>query len=360
MMLESKIKKTAALLLVGVLALTGCGKDKASAVEENVANIEQMDVAKYVTLPEYKGIALTETAAIQVSDADVESYLQTVRNNAEAFHLYSGSVKDGDTVNIDYVGTIDGVAFDGGTASGQLLGIGSHSFIDGFEDGLIGASVGDTVDLNLSFPEGYRAADLAGKACVFTVTVNYILDGLTDENVAKLDEGYTSAQAYVEDTKAMMQDYYDYQADSTAKMDIAQYLIDNATFSSIPESLKADFVRLYKDELESEAKDQGMSLEDYMNTYYGIAADQIDATVENWSESLVKEAIILQAIANAEDLNVTAEEVQEQLSKAESEEGTASEVEGMAEGDRKSLVRLNMMRDKVYEFLRANANISYN
>ena len=352
-------KCAAALVLAGVLALTGCGdKNAVSAKNATVANLNQLEVEKLVTLPEYKGVALTDTASVQVSDEEVDMYLQGLRDKVESFHVYSGEVKDGDTVNIDYVGTIDGVAFDGGTASSQLLGIGSGSFIEGFESGLVGTKVGETVALNLSFPEGYRAADLAGKDCVFTVTVNYILSAITDENVSALDETYTSAEAYLTDTKDMMQSYYDYQSESSLKTDVAQYLIDNSEFKELPDSLVQDFIRIYKAELTSEAATLGMTLEDLMQASYGIEASQVDATFRTWCESLTKETLVLQAIANAENLNVTEEEVQAQLAEAESEETTASEIADMSEEDKTALVRLNMMRNKVYDFLLENANIS--
>ncbi len=193
---------------------------------------------------------------------------------------------------------------------------------------------------------------------MFTVTVNYILSAITDENVSALDETYTSAEAYLTDTRDMMQSYYDYQSESSLKTDVAQYLIDNAEFKELPESLVQDFIRIYKAELTSEAATYGMTLEDLMQASYGIEASQVDATFRTWCESLTKETLVLQAIANAENLNVTDEEVQAQLAEAESEETTASEIADMSKEDRTALVRLNMMRNKVYDFLLENANIS--
>ncbi len=353
------VRSAAALVLAGVMALTGCGdKNAASAKNATLANLNQVEVEKLVTLPEYKGIALTDTVSVEVSDEEVEMYLQNLRDKVESFHIYSGEVKDGDTVNIDYVGTIDGVAFDGGTASSQLLGIGTGTFIEGFESGLIGTRVGETVDLNLSFPEEYRATDLAGKDCVFTVTVNYILSAITDENVNALDESYSSAATYLTDTKDMMQSYYDYQAETSLKSDLAQFLLDNTEYKEVPESLVQDFVRIFTNELKSEAESSNMTLEDMMKTTYGIEADQVDAQIKSQCENLAKEILVLQAVANVENLNVTDEEVQAQLAEAESEETTASEIADMTKEDRLAVVRLNMMREKVYDFLLENANIS--
>ena len=187
------MKKTMTAFLAAIVtavSLAGCGGNKpddATQVESsseqgdkndpnNPAYLKDMDLTKYVTLGEYKGITV-EVQSPEVSEAEVDAYIQYVTSSMPATEEVTGRpVQEGDTVNIDYAGKYadSGEAFDGGTAQGYDLVIGSHSFIDGFEDGLIGANIGDTLDLNLTFPEDYGHSELAGVDVIFTVTVNSI------------------------------------------------------------------------------------------------------------------------------------------------------------------------------------------
>lgn len=178
-------KKTLGLLaaILSVCMLAGCGaKDTGDgtgaatdAGTESTA-LKDMDVDKYVTLGEYKGLAVS-VDTVEVDEDEWDTLVNNVyygNITAENGGIMDRAVETGDTVNIDYEGKKDGVAFDGGTAQGYDLTIGSGNFIAGFEDGLIGVMPGETVDLDLTFPENYGNSDLAGQAVVFTVTVNYI------------------------------------------------------------------------------------------------------------------------------------------------------------------------------------------
>ena len=148
------------------LGLTGCG-------EKDRILYKSVNLNKFVELADYKNIKVDTT-----SDECKKVYDSVVAADVEDLDLYvqktEGKVAKGDTANIDYGGKKDGVAFEGGTAKGHDLEIGSNSFIDGFEEGLIGVEIGSTVDLNLTFPENYQSTDLAGKDVVFTVKVNYV------------------------------------------------------------------------------------------------------------------------------------------------------------------------------------------
>ena len=152
-------------------------------------------LSKYIDLGEYKGIEVDTS-----SDGFGVYYDNQISSDVANYDLYvrktEGRVEDGDTANIDYVGKKDGVAFDGGTADGYDLVIGSGSFIDGFEDGLIGAEIGSTVDLNLEFPDDYQSEELAGKAVVFTVTVNYVKTD--EERIALVKENFSVTDEVLE------------------------------------------------------------------------------------------------------------------------------------------------------------------
>lgn len=195
-------KRVLALCMCCVLAFsaTACGSNKKKASDGNVHKSENKSTAeadmtgtKYsaeVTLPEYKNITIAESL-VEVTDdlkkkVDFNVLLATIADFTNVEQL-EGTVENYDVVNIDYVGTINGAEFEGGSAEGVNLGIGSGDFIDGFEDGLVGVKTGSTVTLSLQFPEDYGNEELNGKDVVFEVTVNYIL-GMNDEFISDNSE----------------------------------------------------------------------------------------------------------------------------------------------------------------------------
>ena len=208
-------KKAVALLLCVsmMMTLNACGNSNKDNTEgtETVAETETevipssaditYDAGDYVSLGDYMNMEVTLDKDYQVTDDMVKNY---VNNNVIANYPYyvesdKTVVENGDVANIDYEGLLDGEAFDGGTAQDYDLEIGSGSFIDGFEDGLIGKKIGDTVDLNLTFPKDYSSTDLAGKEVVFTVKINSVKRApkLTDELAAEISNNeYKTAEAY--------------------------------------------------------------------------------------------------------------------------------------------------------------------
>ena len=188
---------TAAVLTAVLLSLCACGKGNS----EKTLIYGDTDLSEYVTLGKYKGLAVDTS-----SDDYKAEYDAVVSGDMTANDIFDkkleGQVQKGDIANIDYEGKRDGVAFEGGTAQGYDLEIGSGSFIDGFEDGLIGVNIGDTVNLNLTFPENYQSADLAGADVVFTVKVNYVKDTLSPGIDGHYEElGFKSAKDYEADAK---------------------------------------------------------------------------------------------------------------------------------------------------------------
>ncbi len=210
---------------------------------------------------------------------------------------------EGDIANIDYVGKKDGVAFDGGTAEGYDLEIGSGSFIDGFEDGLIGVEIGETVDLNLTFPEGYQSAELAGKAVVFTVTVNYVksTEALQPEDYfKKLD--FKSLKDYENDVKDRAVENYIYDL-IIEKSEIKDYPKEDAEF------LKGKMNEM----LESQLSSYGMTMETYLA--------QNNITKEDFEEDLLDENVYpmmdetmpMYAILDKEKIDVTQKDIESKI-----------------------------------------------
>lgn len=347
-------KNVVALLLCTMLVLTACGQEEITAVTLKDAKVE-----KYVTVPEeYKNLTVTVATKNEVTDADVDYYIENQRCNNEAFQLKEGIVADGDLVNIDYAGSVDGEFFEGGTAEDQFLGIGTGSFIEGFEAGLVGVRVGETVNLDLKFPDDYHATDLAGKACVFTVTVNYIVAPLTDENVAELDSTYTQASAYEADTRKILEEYVAYQYDYSLKSAIANTLVALCSYDDIPQTLIDDYTEDLRVNLEETAAASGMTLEDYMANVYFISAEDMETSLAEMGKECAKEGLALQLIANMENLNVTDEELNAKIEEAATLSGYASAEEFLAENGDKEDIRLNLMYDNVYQFLAENANVT--
>lgn len=338
----------AALLAVGVLG--GCG--------EQTDILKDMKVEKYVTLGEYRGIPveLEAVAVDEAEEAEVMKELYMSNVTAELGGILEGEVALGDTVNIDYVGKKDDVAFDGGTASGASLEIGSGSFIEGFEEGLIGAAVGETRDLELTFPENYRNTELAGQDVIFTVTVNFIYPTeYSDEVVEALGvEDITT----VADMQQFVHEYLVSNAqstyDSTLESGVLNGFMNNCVFEEIPEHILEKYRSNVQTSLESESAYYGLDAETYCSYFYGT---DLESFLTRYAEEAAKQSLAFQAVANTENLNVTDEELQEKLEEYASLGGYESVEDFLGELDREEY-REYFMFERVLDFLKENAQIT--
>lgn len=316
-----KLSMIAAMVLCLALVMTGCsgndkdgsketqtteagsagtesgseaGTDGSEAGTEGSTEAETYVASDYVKLGQYKDL---EVAAADVEVTEDELNTQIAENISTAYvDVTDRPVAEGDTVNIDYEGLKDGVAFEGGTAAGQNLTIGSGQFIEGFEDGLIGANVGDKLELNLSFPETYsNNPDLAGQAVVFNVTVNSIkvqATELTDE-VAKQNFNFDTADAYRESVKQELIDGKKWKAAWTM-------VVNNATINGYP-SAKDTYVNGEKETLTAYASQYGMALSDILTAVYNMSEEEFDVLLE---ENFRDEMLML-AITEAENMEVS-------------------------------------------------------
>ena len=285
-------------------------EESESETEFNVADLPAYDASEYVTLGEYKGLTV-EVDPVEVTDEQVMDKIASETKQT----LTEGTVEDGDTVNIDYVGKLDGEEFDGGSAEGYDLEIGSCTFIDGFEDGIIGMQVGETKDLELTFPEDYHSEELAGKDVVFTVTVNSIsrVPELTDEVAGSVVEGMT-AEAYQESVRQDLEDSAKESQKSDAQQKLLQAVYNNATISGYPEENLQYTIKRATDYYEWLASMYGMSLDDYL-TNYGMTQDEFKEQIQPVAEEALGEEMTLLAIAKEENIEVSDEEVDEELKK---------------------------------------------
>ena len=365
-------KKTLGLLaaVLSVAMLTGCGAKDTGETTGSTSQgttdsvvLKDLDVDKYVTLGEYKGLE----ASVDTVEVDEDEWNTMVNNvyygniTADNGGIVDRAVETGDTVNIDYEGKKDGVAFDGGTDQGYDLTIGSGQFIDGFEDGLIGVMPGETVDLDLTFPEAYGNADLAGQAVVFTVTVNYIQpaqDGeLSDEIISNFGiDGVTNE----EELRQYAYDYLNENAQQNYESNVQQAVMDafmaGNTFSSVPEAL----VQKYSDAAESSitamASSYGVDGYTFTQYYYG---QDLDSFLSAYSEEAAKQDIALQAVANKENLNISDEELDQMLQDRATAAGYDTIDEYIGETSKEDY-REYFLYDKVMDYLVENARITNN
>lgn len=351
------MKRKIGLWLAMILSLalfTACGAEE----NKEGQNVGEVNGDNYVTLGEYKGLQVT-APSLEVNPKEKEDLVKNVFNQyitKEKGGITEGTVKNGDTVNIDYSGKKDGVAFSGGTAANQSLGIGSNSFIAGFESGLVGVKVGDTVDLNLTFPVEYHNADLAGQAVVFTVTVNFIYPEVKDEIVASWEDApyktVAELEQYVQDyLQNMAQDNYDYVVENSV---ISQFM-KNCTFTeSLPTELVAKFRTRLNDNIESEAARYGMDAESYCQYANGM---QLSEFLDTFSDESAKQVLALQALADKEGLNRTDEEVKAAVEKEAKVQGFATVEEFMGDHSLEDYKEYYMFEDTL-DFLIENAVIT--
>lgn len=365
-------KKTLGLLaaVLSVAMLTGCGAKDTGETTGSTSQgttdsvvLKDLDVDKYVTLGEYKGLE----ASVDTVEVDEDEWNTMVNNvyygniTADNGGIVDRAVETGDTVNIDYEGKKDGVAFDGGTDQGYDLTIGSGQFIDGFEDGLIGVMPGETVDLDLTFPEAYGNADLAGQAVVFTVTVNYIQpaqDGeLSDEIISNFGiDGVTNE----EELRQYAYDYLNENAQQNYESNVQQAVMDafmaGNTFSSVPEALVQKYSDAAESSITSMASAYGVDGDTFTQYYYG---QDLDSFLSAYSEEAAKQDIALQAVANKENLNISDEELDQMLQDRATAAGYDTIDEYIGETPKEDY-REYFLYDKVMDYLVENARITNN
>jgi len=234
---------------------------------------------------------------------------------ATSTEVTSGVANMGDTVIIDFVGTLDGVAFEGGTATGCELTLGSGQMIDGFEDQIAGHSVGEVFDIFVTFPENYGSADLAGQDAVFTITITSKIDKVypeyTDEFVAT-NTGYATIAAYEEYLMNALQEDATQSDEDSNKSKVMTAAVDAATINEYPEQDMKEMIDDTINQVESEAISNGYELIDYLTAYYGYeSVEDFKADVEALVESYMKEKIVVCAIAKAEKISVSKDEIED-------------------------------------------------
>ena len=292
-------------------------KESTGTVSGDTRLVSVDDVSKYVTIGQYKGLSLDKTVEAVTDDMVDGRIKEELQNKAE--EVTEGSVQNGDVVTINYVGPKDGVAFDGGTANNYELTIGSGTFIDGFEDGIIGMKKGQTKDLDLTFPEEYSSEELAGQEVVFKVTLQSFKRApeLTDDWAAKNTDCKT-AEEYRKEIRTTLEDEAKTSAQNTLRETAWNTVLSASEVKEYPQddldTAKTEFKTLY----ENYAKQGDMTLEDFVKAQ-GISMDDFEEQSSQYAEYKVKQNLIVQGIMDAENMTLEDEKslsIQDELIKA--------------------------------------------
>lgn len=367
--MTGRIISTVILVLIaaGIIYLIGTAVVKASkkvtpngdysaCLDEN-GYVKGVTATSCVTLPEYKGVSISRNA-VEFTDEEVQADIESqLEQHQELSTDTDKKIEDGDKINLDYVGTIDGVEFEGGNSggNGSDLTIGSHSFIDDFEEQLIGSGVGDKVTVNVTFPDDYQSTDLAGKDAQFDCTINgiYIKPEFTDDFVA---EHLSDKASTVEEYKQYLKDT---NFETNLKSWIEDYLDDNTTAVSYPGK--------YLKQLKALQKHTAMDSFEYMNQMYAqmYGSGYSDfyeyegKTEEEYDESLIetcqeteKKLLTYQAIMEKEGIKYTIDDYKKHLIETEgSDDSYTNQVEEYGDA---YLVQ-TMYKDKAIEIVKDNA-----
>ena len=290
--------------------------DKGITMEAVVA------VKPEVKLGDYKGITFKKVE-YNVKDEDVEAELNRLKErNSRLVEVTDRPAQDGDTVIIDYSGSVDGVKFDGGTAEKQTLVLGSHSFIPGFEEQVVGMNIGDNKDINVKFPDEYHAENLKGKDAVFAIKLHEIkvkqLPELTDEFI-KESTGAESIEAYKNETKERLTKQNNDRADRELEDEIVKKITASSQME-IPDALIESQVDRMVKETEYRLSYQGLKLQDYLK-YSGQTMEDYRNTYKAQAEDLIKSQLVLEKIIEDEKIEATDSDVEEKVAEMAKAQG---------------------------------------
>ena len=325
----------------------------------------KVDYSKFVNLGQYVGLTVP-VEEVSVTDAEVDKAIEAKLEAAITFEEVDRAAEKGDTVNIDYVGkyAADGSEFSGGSAKGADLELGSGSFIPGFEDGLIGTVKGQTIDLNLTFPENYQNTLLAGAEVIFTVTVNAVKEPVTPE----LNEAFVEKNSEVKTVEEYRKLIYDQlladkQAQADAKREDTAWnqIIENAEILDYPESELTKQLESVRYDLSSY---YGMEYDELVTSYTayaGISVEEFEEMVMQQAKYELEYKMITYSIAKAEDITWTQEEYDEQVNQFLASSGSLSleSFESTYKIDFENTYRQriidSIVHNKVTDFILANA-----
>lgn len=283
--------------------------------------------AEVVTKPEvklgdYKNLEVSVEATKEVTDAEVDEKVERERNNLAELIVKEGAAELGDTVVIDFVGSVDGVEFDGGKGENFSLELGSGQFIPGFEDQLVGAKAGETVEVNVTFPEQYQAEDLAGKDAKFVTTVHEVkakeVPALDDELAKDIDEEVETLDELKAKYRKELESAKEIAFDDAVEGAALELAVANAEIVELPEEMVHDEVHRAMNEFMGNMQRQGISPEMYFQLT-GTTEEDLHKQYEADADKRVKTNLVIEAIAKAEGFETSDEEIEKEINDLASE-----------------------------------------
>jgi len=380
----SKTKETEAPAAAAEEAATEAGADTSTEADNKTASAEETEeegteaeteaeevtlvrptyrALDYVTIDdeEYRNLTVEASPVEAVTDEEVE---ETIQSYIEMYGYYEditeGTVQEGDLVNIDFVGKKDGEAFDGGSAEGYELEIGSGTFIDGFEEGLIGVEVGSTVDLNLTFPEDYGSEELAGQDVVFTVTVNSIevLSELTDEVAADLSDGESeTADEYRAQVRAELEESNEQARQTEVDYAIMDKLQELYPITEYPQEMLDYMAGSLRQTYEQYAAMYGMEFADFCTAYFGIDEAAFDEEAMESAKASVAQELLLKAVAEKEGLDEITDEDYEQCCADYAEMYGYEDAAALQDTFEEETIRISIIMDRAIDFLEEHTTV---
>ncbi len=316
-------------------AMDESGLDIVSRPQIEVTQIEkgkefifeaEVAVKPDVTLGEYKGVTVTQ-ADTAVTDEELDAELEKTRNmQSRMVEVTDRAVQQGDTVVIDYEGFVDGAAFEGGKGENHSLEIGSHSFIDTFEDQIVGKNTGDAFDVNVTFPEQYHAAELQGKPAVFKVVLHTIkvkeIPELDDEFASMVSE-FETLDEYKEDVKKKLLERKEETASRAKEEEAVKKIVDSSEMD-LPEPMIDMQCENIMQEMANRISQQGLSFDQYLQ-FTGMTKEKLQEQVRPEAIQRIQNSLVLEKIAETENIVVTEEEVDGEIKKAASAYGMSVE-----------------------------------
>lgn len=287
----------AAVMCMAMFALTGCAKELSN---------------DYVKVSEYKGVKVEKEELPEVTEKMVDARIEGLQDDyADSVAITDRAAEYGDIAIIDYVGTLGGVAFDGGTATGSRLELGSHQFIEGFEEGIVGHNVGEKFDLNLTFPAEYHNAELAGQEVVFSVTLNGIehreAAELNSEFVKKVSAKAKTVKELKEEIKESIEKDNEIKANDGLRKKVWDAVLENAQVLKYPEEDVKDITDQLYGQYQSMAQEYGMEFADFLSTQMNMDEKTFAEEVEKVSKSQVKQKLVLEVLMDNVDFDFSEE-----------------------------------------------------
>jgi len=350
------VKKIICLsIIISMLLLTACGSD--------VNLYEGLDLSNYLKVGEYKGVK-AEKVEVKVEKSEIgDAIVEALKAATKEVELSKGDeVKTGDTVNIDYVGKVDGKKFEGGSAKGQELSLGSGTYIDGFEEGLVGHKVGEkNIELALAFPPNYSAEELQGKDVVFTVKINSATrDEQPEYNDAfvKTLGDYKNTEEYEKAVEKQIYKTKKEEAEQNQKTEIWSQVLADTKVKQYPEDVVTHYIESFDKQIDYYADKQGIDRQDFIAKYYGVSTEkELKKQLKDYAQTLVKQEMLIEYIAEKEGISYTEEEAEKLQTDIETQGYTDETVEIETGRTMEQYVHIELLYEKVLNYLQNNADL---